>query len=408
MKLNINSIFSIAFALFLNSGLIKVVIEFYKIPFPDFTLLLGIFLLVLTIVKCFSCPSDTSFSKRELYALMLIIFFLIYIIISYVLGPSKLVAQNKLVAFSSALIGFLTVSTFKKIDVSKFSIWFVSINFILAIWYSPIIIQMKKGGLFYLNYLETKSLYLNLSYTLGISILLILIHKEFFNNNIFYRRFRILAIISLVALIIITGGRGGILFTIIIVLIYYILNLINSGFNIRLNKKIVTLGILSIPLVLLFFDSDNLIIVLDRAYGRFLILTEVISNNSSEEFSINNRFDQIYISFKLVFSSIQSFFIGHGFGAYGIASTGSDERLFPHNVILEILVELGFVGLFIFMLFHYIVFKNNINLLKSLSILIFLYIFLNHLKSFSLAELRIYFGFLGLYLLSPRLKNHEN
>lgn len=407
MKLNINSIFSILFAIFLNSGLIKVVIEFYNIPFPDLTLLSGIFLIVLTTLKYFVSPFDTNFSKRELFALILIILFLIYIIISYFSGPSKLVAPNKLIAFSSALIGFLTIVTFKKINISKFSIWFVSINLIIAIWYSPIILQMKKGGVFYLNYVETKSLYLNLSYTLGVSILLILIHKEFFNHNIFYKKFRILIILSLFALIIVSGGRGGILFTIIIALIYFILNLIKNGFAINLNKKFILVCILILPVILLF-DSDSVVVILNRAYERFLILTEVISNNSSGEFSINNRVNQINISFSLIFSSIQSFFIGHGFGAYGIASIGVDERLYPHNIIFEILVELGFVGLFIFILFHFIVFKNNINLLRSLSILIFLFILLNHLKSFSLAELRIYFGFLGLYLLSPRLNNHAN
>lgn len=55
---------------------------------------------------------------------------------------------------------------------------------------------------------------------------------------------------------------------------------------------------------------------------------------------------------------------GWGAGGYSYAAYGVDERIYPHNIIIEFLVELGLLGFFIFGVFVYFVVKRSITALR--------------------------------------------
>ena len=90
--------------------------------------------------------------------------------------------------------------------------------------------------------------------------------------------------------------------------------------------------------------------------------------------------------------------IGYGFGSFGIYYSGLDGNIYPHNLVLEILSELGLIGLFIFLLFCVFLLKSSTLALRSLFYLVCLYAFLNVLKSNNFSELRLYFGVVFIVL----------
>jgi O-antigen ligase len=100
------------------------------------------------------------------------------------------------------------------------------------------------------------------------------------------------------------------------------------------------------------------------------------------------------------------FLFGTGYGGFGLTASGSDSRAYPHNIILEIFVETGIVGLLLF-LFFFIYFFSRIfaRLIShkkdvcSLDFsLCFFYFFMNALKSSSFIDLRNLFGLMGIIL----------
>jgi O-antigen ligase len=116
-----------------------------------------------------------------------------------------------------------------------------------------------------------------------------------------------------------------------------------------------------------------------------------------ESASILERLTQVSYSFGRIFENAANFLFGLGIGSFGILYEGVDERNYPHNVILEIWFELGMIGIILFILLLFLYFKKIRNRLNF--VLIFLYLLLNSLKSYSLVDLRIMFGMLSVILI---------
>ena len=113
-----------------------------------------------------------------------------------------------------------------------------------------------------------------------------------------------------------------------------------------------------------------------------LILDGLFSSDNDMGDSANTRVELIYFSIAHIFSSVFVFLFGTGIGSFGYEWTGVDMRLYPHNIILEILFELGFIGLLIFGYILYILWKNySLYRKKYVSGFVLFYIFLNLMKS---------------------------
>jgi O-antigen ligase len=161
------------------------------------------------------------------------------------------------------------------------------------------------------------------------------------------------------------------------------------------------MAFVSISLILLF-DFETMLNVFNRSTKRLSLLIEVLVGGAEGETSVNTRFHHFSKSGEFIFQSVPKFLFGHGIGSYGVLDIGQDVRHYPHNIVLEIFIELGFFGIMLFLMIHVIIFWKNINIFKGLTFLLFIYIFLNHMKSFSLVDMRLYFGFLSFYLLSHK------
>lgn len=105
------------------------------------------------------------------------------------------------------------------------------------------------------------------------------------------------------------------------------------------------------------------------------------NNFLSERFSMDSILDdssgsRLYrITESLEMLSINSLFFGHGLGSWAILYNGIDQRVYPHNIIVELLVETGILGCMLFLIPIYLCFKKipkgNIAYLIILTLLIY-------------------------------------
>ncbi len=100
---------------------------------------------------------------------------------------------------------------------------------------------------------------------------------------------------------------------------------------------------------------------------------------------------------------LSSPFVGHGIGAFPILRGIDDVRLYPHNIVLEILAELGLVGLALFLaLVGYALSHVQIpqireqHALRLLILMLFVNAIVNAMMSGDIPDNRIVFAMLGL------------
>ncbi len=95
-------------------------------------------------------------------------------------------------------------------------------------------------------------------------------------------------------------------------------------------------------------------------------------------------------------------FLGHGLGSFALQMGWVDNRAYPHNIILEILVEMGVVGLCLWGLVVFLVIKNithsrlRNSSLFSLGVMYLVFTGVNTMVSGDLVDNRFFFAILGL------------
>ena len=124
-----------------------------------------------------------------------------------------------------------------------------------------------------------------------------------------------------------------------------------------------------------------------------IIRFSVLFTSSGGE-SVSTRY-HLYSQAINMFS--ENILLGNGLGSFGIYVTGFDVKLYPHNILLELLSEAGIISVFIFSIFILSMF-NKIRS-NNIVFLVCLYAFFNMMKSNSFEELRMFFGFLAVALL---------
>lgn len=140
------------------------------------------------------------------------------------------------------------------------------------------------------------------------------------------------------------GHRGSFLATVIVaVAIVFLQPKKSRASNIEVNirkKHIIFLMVFLISIMFVLpLLSEQEPVTLDR----LLLLSEPTEHNSSlTRLIFYKKAFQIWS---------QNPFFGSGIGSFPIAVGWPDKRLYPHNIVLEILAELGLVGLVIFGLF---------------------------------------------------------
>ena len=144
--------------------------------------------------------------------------------------------------------------------------------------------------------------------------------------------------------IILSGSRGPLVSIIIGSIVYAIL------YERKHSSRIYGYGILAIGTIitlLLLLPESLTQRFFDISQGSVIMTQQGVRRIST----IATRFEFWSMSLQAWFSSITSFFIGLGAGSFSSLFIWRDWRWYPHNLIFEIIAELGLIGLVIGVLF---------------------------------------------------------
>ena len=368
------------------SGYIKVFFITYNINLGiDITLLLAL-ILVLKIVLF----NKITIKKIFYTPIMLFLVFYIWMIMTLTFSSSVEYLFNKIFLFLTNILAFVfPLFFFSKIEIKSLLNKFVLVSTPLSIWFIFFILPNM-----YLNeiYNSVSATYLIVSLYSGMTILMLLLLKvKLFKNSYINLLFIILNIVVLI----LSGGRGGLVLAFLVLTIFVFFKLKLKLKQLKLILTSISLIILSGFIIVNFISQTKYSELFERSIMRLELLTEFNGFNSGGN-SVEVRTEMISFSYEKIFHSPTSLLFGYGIGSFSYEYTGIDGRGYPHNLVLEILFELGLIGLLIFLTFSGVTLKHF--KYTALSWIVF-YLFLNSLKSSSLVDLRVLFFMFSLVLI---------
>ena len=376
------------FAIFLLSGEIKGIFFMHELgSIPDVTLVSAIILSIILVINHKDLKLIFMESNFAISILILILLFIL-IIFSLVYTSSPSYSIYKTIYFSLILLSYIIPITVKNFNINRFMRIFSLITFFITVIYLKFLFSYISGTLLTnLNADEVvlaRGMYLTLSYSNGIIFL-----YYFFNKH--SHNYRFLFVFISFLFMVLAGGRGVLLFTFIILLLYSMQRLV-LFFMVQKIKISTIIGII-VLFIVLFVISVNNIELVDRTIKRLGMLV------GGESVSVRMK----YLIFALEKINIAPI-LGYGIGSFGVEYSGIDQRLYPHNIFIEIWFELGLLPLILFLFFNLIVLKSIIESKCYWCLALYVYLFLNILKSNSLTDLRILIGFFGIFLIIHAIK----
>lgn len=331
-------------------------------------------------------------TKESIFSLLMLFCLFGISLISLIYTKSEFYAYEKFAIFNVNILFFVYPLFMTSIDLKKLCNWLlwiflpIAILFIVAryIYFSPL--NADKSLIRYEFYL-IRQYYLGLSTTTAALVLLLIYLKR----PLIYS---IIAILTLLGL----GGRGAFLFLIFTIVVWKLDKIINFGASFRFTKKNLLYSILSggVLVVAIVYFFDKIFAVINLGLLRFKTLLDPAVDNSTR-----GRIERLEYTINEIITAPWNHIFGKGIGSFGILYTGVDGREYPHNIYLEVLFELGIIGLISFLLFTIIPFWYRRN---ALFMTWMLYFFLNALKSGDLTSLWILFLAYGLVVFNPKIK----
>lgn len=380
----------IFFILFLLSGVIKTFIMYFHIPTGiDFTLSTALILTALLVKNLLNHKFVVRVNLVSKYAMILMFALFSLILFSLFYTSSEYYVYTKILQFFTIVLGFLFPLLIRNFSIEKFFKWFIIIVVTLTIVFLPLFISgYKSFSTQYLEYQNSPIAMIYQSYlTMGYLIAIALIINTF--SPAFTGIRKTLISFFLFGVLLTTGARGPLFGFIIVILLF----LLFKGSSIKKPKlstfigSIIVIGILSVY-ALPKHDISGLI---ERTFDRITTIRQ--------DSSANDRI--IRATFVLNHLDAEHLIFGYGFGSFGYEYLKVDTRSFPHNMPLEILFELGVLGLMIYLLLIVIIVKHLIGLRSFVLWALFLFLLLNSLKSLELTDSRVLFGFFAVILLYP-------
>ena len=290
---------------------------------------------------------------------------IIWICISSLLGESSSYVWTKWLSFGAVLIGFAyCLVKGQQISFSRIVFWHCLYCLILAGFYYQELIEAGnlQGLLWNSNSLGLSDYLTSSDY---MYMCLLMLYSD--------RRYKILLIVFVVfaPVLAFLGARGATIFFCLVFLAAIFRE------KVRGRHLIVTLAVLTVG---------------QAASTSSMLRYRFESALSGQDKSLGQR--QIYF-LDACDSIISRPLCGVGFGSFGEALYDKDMRMYPHNLILEVLVELGMIGFGLFAYFLSVSWRffarSNLNWLL-------LFLLMDLMKSYTFVDLKYLWVFLGLAL----------
>ena len=390
--------------LFLLSGMFKnLLFSIYgnniKIPL---TIIFGILLILMIYIKDIY---KLKRLKEEYKSFIFLLLFFVWSLFSISYSSSENYVWYKLLGLGTNFLAFFGVLIMKEISLKRFTIYFSYFTYFFSLIFFMINPNsISKNFIFhdYFNEIYIQGWYLVLGQFLIVNMLLIFSFSE--KKKIIYNLLISLNIICLL------GGRFPI---VLALLVFFIISiyLIQKKY---LNKKLLMQFFKSLTIIILINSVLNLSSktyrsLLLRSVYRFEVLSSSFNDlnflNDQENYqeslnqennSFNKRLEYLLFSKTKIFENKSSLILGYGLGSFSNEYDQTDRRLYPHNIIVEMVFELGLIGLLLALAFlisnssSYKGFFTNLALLAALTLLI------NSMKSSSIVDLRLLFALLAI------------
>lgn len=392
----------LALVIFLLSGFIKSFLLFFEIDlFLDFTLLTSIFLMLSFVLS--KKRINFSINNNQWLAVLALLIFYIWLISTNSYSLSKSYSTEKTLLFSLNILAFVLPLFIKDFSFTKFIRFGLIILFFFTSLYLILYFNYMNDIYVVDSFLMLKGEYLYNALMLGMfSFFLINTKKAIFRSKQIDSLIFVICLVFMVLL----GARGPLFSLVIITILMFLFNCFkypNYKF-LNLKKKFKSVNILYLLLLSLIsfsvvmYFSNEILNLLNRSMFRMnLILGNISEDASKMGSSVDTRVEQIGLAFQVIFSNMNNFFFGTGIGSFGILELNEDIRAYPHNIFLEIWVELGFFGLLLFFIFLYFILRN-MQRRVFLTGFILLYVFMNLMKSNSIVDIRFFFIIFALYI----------
>lgn len=201
------------------------------------------------------------------------------------------------------------------------------------------------------------------------------------------------------------GGRGPVLALILSFLLFFALSV--QGFpRLRIDRFALRLGVLA------FFATIILAMVSRELFPTLVLRSEILLTEGGTSFL--TRLDLYRAALDQWATSP---ILGGGTGQFAVAVTGADERLYPHNIVLELGAENGLIGVLAFAIMIGIAFREGLTCLHNggrfaKTVVRYLLVascfsLLNAMVSGDINDNRILFTFLGLLSSTRHFLNGE-
>lgn len=392
--------------LYFFSGFLKTLLLFYNINLPFDLTALSAALLVLNILYNIFIIR-VKITKCQTNSLLMLLLFYSWIIISLTYTPSEEYSFIKTINFATNIIAFSYIIFNKNLRILTFLRLNIIITILFALWYIFISSNVESSPLNEVQLSVYRGFYLSISYLLGVNFLILSTTK----NNIFLNRGNdIILSVLILGMMFMIRGRGPLLFSLLFFAIYLVIKIYKTRYikTVYKFKEIVkfslTFFIFLIATFSIYINNQKKINnLVSNTVARVTLLIPKDGNAAKMGSSVTARVDLFKKSIDLINADFFKPIFGYGIGSYGIINNGIDERLYPHNIFLEIIVELGLFGLIIFLFYMYFNFSLTTNKNYYISKFVILYIYFNMFKSGSLIDFRMNFIFFAI-LLIPTLK----
>jgi hypothetical protein len=383
------------YCIFLLSGLVKSFLLFYasSIMVVDFTLLCALILVaayILHFSKNFFFRNTIYLVKSSRPVIFILVTFYLWMVITLLYTASPGYSYIKVFMFLSDLLAVLFPFIYRGFNPKRFFHLFAYVGSGLIFLYMALFPSIYTSYLKDIEYRGMVIKYLDIGFLAGVIILILAFTCPKMNRLI-----KILLIGINAWTLLVSAARGPMLFLVLVLVIRFAVSFVTfMKTSWKLNFKNIFYLVAGIGFLgtAAYYLIDRYALLLERSITRLLLL---LDPQGSE--SILERITQVSYSFGRIFENAGNFLFGLGIGSFGILYEGVDERNYPHNVVLEIWFELGFLGIIMFIMLLLIYFKKI--RLRLNFVLIFIYLLLNSLKSYSLIDLRIMFGMLSVLLI---------
>jgi O-antigen ligase len=393
--------FETAFILFIFAGRFKADPRFEWVPiditafFFLISVITGIYILLL--------KRKVKIKEKSLIISVGYIVFVLYAFLSLIWSPGVVYANQKVFYMATlvlwSLMGASMIIAQDRDRIKRFFIVFIIFAFWVAIESAKTYINHGVGFLTALG-----GNYLGIGRVIGAGALIVLIYSIFWAKNNWIKFFSLSIFGCFMWILFVAGGRGPLISTYLACL-----GPISVGWrfdfnnSLRIKKYAIFGGIIIfilIIIVLALYVSGSLTLTIKRM---FVLFEEGHGASAGARIAYyNNAYN--YWAKKPI--------LGYGIGAWPIINSAVDVRGYPHNIILEIMVELGLVGLIIFVSLLIIALKYfgpwrtiRDDPLKILIFVIFINALANAMVSGDIPDNRFLFFTLGMMTSNTQIIN---